>query len=36
VLDVSRRRLVDVVPVEPTDLGTWVAPTVAALLEGSG
>lgn len=33
--DRSRRRLVDVVPVRPTDLGTWVAPAVAALLETS-
>ncbi len=31
----SPRRLVDVVPVQPTDLGTWVAPAVAALLEAS-
>ena len=29
------RRLVDLVPVEPADLGTWVAPAVAALLEAS-
>ena len=33
VLDGSPRRLVDVVPVQPADLGTWVAPAVAALLE---
>jgi hypothetical protein len=33
--DGSPRRLVDVVPVQPTDLGTWVAPAVAALLEAS-
>jgi hypothetical protein len=33
VLDGSPRRLVDVVPVRPADLGTWVAPAVAALLE---
>lgn len=33
--DGSPRRLVDVVPVQPADLGGWVAPTVAALLEGS-
>ncbi|MCA0143769.1 ESX secretion-associated protein EspG [Blastococcus sp. LR1] len=32
-LDGSPRRMVDLVPVEPADLGTWVAPTVAALLE---
>lgn len=32
-LDGSSRREVDVVPVEPGDVGTWVAPTVAALLE---
>ncbi|RBY94816.1 hypothetical protein DQ244_06020 [Blastococcus sp. TBT05-19] len=32
-LDGSPRRTVDLVPVEPADLGTWVAPTVAALLE---
>jgi hypothetical protein len=31
----SPRRLVDVVPVQPTDLGTWLAPAVAALLEAS-
>ena len=35
VLDGGPRRLVDLVPVEPAELGTWVAPTVAALLEGS-
>lgn len=33
--DGSPRRLVDVVPVQPADLGTWVAPAVAALLEAS-
>nr|WP_275585397.1 ESX secretion-associated protein EspG [Blastococcus saxobsidens] len=33
--DGSARRPVDLVPVEPADLGTWVAPTVAALLEGT-
>ena len=33
-LDGSPRRLVDVVPVRPADLGGWVAPAVAALLEG--
>ena len=33
--DGSARRPVDLVPVEPADLGTWVAPTVAALLEAS-
>jgi hypothetical protein len=33
--DGSPRRLVDVVPVQPDDLGTWVAPAVAALLEAS-
>jgi hypothetical protein len=33
--DGSPRRLVDVVPVQPTDLGTWVAPAVAAFLEAS-
>ncbi|TFV51882.1 hypothetical protein [Blastococcus sp. TF02A-35] len=32
-LDGGPRRMVDLVPVEPADLGTWVAPTVAALLE---
>ena len=32
VLDGAPRRLVDLVPVEPADLGAWVAPTVAALL----
>ena len=32
--DGSSRRMVDLVPVEPADLGTWVAPTVAALLGG--
>ena len=31
--DGSARRPVDLVPVEPADLGTWVAPIVAALLE---
>ena len=35
VLDGSPRRLVDVVPVQPADLGAWVAPAVAALLEAS-
>ncbi|MGY1914010.1 hypothetical protein [Blastococcus sp. SYSU DS0973] len=30
----SPRRVVDVVPVRPADLGAWIAPTVAALLEG--
>lgn len=33
--DGSPRRLVDVVPVRPADLGTWLAPALAALLEGS-
>ncbi|WP_104522994.1 hypothetical protein [Blastococcus atacamensis] len=33
LLDGSPVRRVDLVPVEPADLGTWVAPTVAALLE---
>ncbi|WP_130504162.1 hypothetical protein [Blastococcus saxobsidens] len=33
--DGSARRPVDLVPVEPADLGTWVTPTVAALLEGT-
>jgi hypothetical protein len=33
VVDGSPRRLVDVLPVQPADLGTWVAPAVAALLE---
>jgi hypothetical protein len=32
-LDGAPRRMVDLVPVEPADLGTWVAPPVAALLE---
>lgn len=31
-LDGATRRMVDLVPVEPSDLGTWVAPTVGALL----
>ncbi|RBY95269.1 hypothetical protein DQ237_14410 [Blastococcus sp. TF02-8] len=31
--DGSPRRLVDLVPVQPADLGTWVAPAVATLLE---
>jgi hypothetical protein len=35
VLDGSPRRLVDLVPVQPDDLGRWVAPTVAALVEGA-
>ena len=35
VLDGGPRRQVDLVPVEPAELGTWVAPTVAALLEGT-
>jgi hypothetical protein len=35
VLDGSTGRLVDVLPVQPADLGTWVAPAVAALLEAS-
>jgi hypothetical protein len=34
-VDGSPRRLIDVVPVQPHDLGSWVAPTVAALLEAS-
>ena len=34
-LDGSPRQMVDLVPVQPADLGTWLAPTVAALLEGS-
>jgi hypothetical protein len=34
-LDGSPERVVDLVPVEPADLGTWVAPTVAALLEAA-
>ncbi|MGY1827735.1 MULTISPECIES: hypothetical protein [unclassified Blastococcus] len=29
-------RLVDLVPVQPADLGSWIAPTVAALLEAPG
>ena len=33
--DGSPERVVDLVPVEPADLGTWVAPTVAALLEAA-
>ncbi|WP_166518176.1 ESX secretion-associated protein EspG [Candidatus Blastococcus massiliensis] len=33
--DGSPQRMVDLVPVEPADLGTWLAPTLAALLEGS-
>ena len=36
VADGSARRLVDVVPVQPADLGGWVAQPVAALLEGLG
>jgi hypothetical protein len=35
VVDGSPRRPVDVLPVQPADLGTWVAPVVAALLEAS-
>jgi hypothetical protein len=35
LLDGSPGRLVDVVPVQPGDLGTWAAPAVAALLEAS-
>jgi hypothetical protein len=35
VADGSPRRVVDLVPVQPDDLGGWVAPLVAALLEGS-
>jgi hypothetical protein len=34
-LDGSSERVVDLVPVEPADLGTWVAPTVAGLLEAA-
>lgn len=33
--DGSPRRLVDLVPVEPAELATWVAPSVAALLAGT-
>jgi hypothetical protein len=33
--DASPRRLVDAVPVQPADLGGWVSPSVAALLEAS-
>ncbi|TYP88550.1 ESX secretion-associated protein EspG [Blastococcus xanthinilyticus] len=33
--DGSARRLVDVVPVRPEELGAWVAPAVGALLEAS-
>ena len=35
VLDGSPERWVDLVPVTPPDLGAWVAPTVAALLEAT-
>lgn len=35
LVDGSSRRLVEVVRVQPADLGTWVAPAVGALLEGS-
>ena len=35
VADGSPHRLVDVVPVQPADVGGWVAPSVAALLEDS-
>lgn len=34
-LEGSPRLLVDLVPVRPVDLGTWLAPTLAPLLEGS-
>lgn len=33
--DGARQRMVDLVPVRPADLGTWLAPTLAPLLERS-
>lgn len=35
IADGSPRRLIDVVPVQPADLGSWVVPAVAAVLEAS-